>query len=273
MMYVFLALIGLAFGSFVNALVWRLREKDKKRPKFPKKELSILKGRSLCPSCGYHLAWYDLIPVVSWLSLNGKCRYCKKPISVQYPLVELSVGFLSVISYMFWPYTLESTLSYTVFGLWILLMPLLMALVVYDLKWLELPTEIVYAVFGLSVLSTVALALEDKDSSIVLSAVLGSVVLGGLFWLLYQISQGKWIGGGDVRLGFAIGAYLGWVKALLALSLGAYIGTVVVVVAAILGKYHRKMKLPFGPLLIAGWYVAVLWGQAILDWYLQLIGA
>lgn len=276
--YVYVFIFGLLFGSFINAFVWRLYQQEKlrssKKPKnlaAAKREFSILRGRSMCVDCHHTLAWYDLIPVVSWLSLRGACRYCKKPISLQYPVVEVITAILFTLSLYAWPYSLGSIGSYMQFGIWLTLIILWVSLALYDIKWMILPTHIVYTAFaGVSVFVAVTAYLNGITA--ITSALLGSLGLGGLFWLLYQISQGKWIGGGDVRLGFVIGALLGWQKALLGLSLAAYIGTVVILIAVVAGKYRRNMKLPFGPLLLAGMYISFLWGQDIIDWYLRLIG-
>src|SRR4051812_47403609 len=109
LIFIILAL-GLCAGSFVNALVWRIHEQTKstKLKAKDKKNLSIINGRSICPACKHNLAWYDLIPVVSWLVLRGKCRHCAKPISTQYPLVELICGLVFAVSYIFWPVSLDS---------------------------------------------------------------------------------------------------------------------------------------------------------------------
>jgi len=147
------------------------------------------------------------------------------------------------------------------------------SLLVYDLKWLELPTEWVYTA-GIASVVFVGLSLANgQELAVLRDGIIGAFVLGGLFWCLYQVSSGAWIGGGDVRLGFTIGILLGWQKAIFALSVAAYIGTVIVFIAIVLGKYKKRMKLPFGPLLIAGWYISFLWGQDVIDWYLRLIGA
>ncbi len=271
MVYIFITLFGLALGSFVNALVWRLHEQSKKKSRFNNADLSILKGRSMCPQCGHQLHVLDLVPVLSWLSLLGKCRYCKKAISWEYPLFEVIFTFLLVISYNFWPYDPGNNLFFFQFGIWILLLTTMMALAVYDLKWMILPTRLVRLAMALSVLLSATVIADEGDFSVVISSLIGSVALGGLFWLIYQISDGKWIGGGDVRLGFAMGLLLGWQKTLLSLSLAAYIGTLIAITALILGKYSRKMKLPFGPLLIAGWYISFIWGQQAINWYLNLV--
>src|SRR5260221_566501 len=105
MTIVALILLGLTFGSFINALVWRLHKQNEdsaKEQKVP--NLSIATGRSMCPNCYHELAAKDLIPVLSWLSLGGKCRYCRQPISWQYPLVELLTAGLFTVSYIYWPW-------------------------------------------------------------------------------------------------------------------------------------------------------------------------
>jgi leader peptidase (prepilin peptidase)/N-methyltransferase len=225
----------------------------------------------MCPHCYHQLSSKDLVPIVSWITLKGKCRYCKKPISWHYPVVEMFFAGLLSLSYAAWPLSF-TTVGWSLFGLWAILLVILVALSLYDLYWLELPTGLVYGALVFSFIFSVTLAISQKDFSIIQSSLLGSFLLGGLFWLLYQISGGKWIGGGDVRLGFAMGFFLGWQRSLLGLSLAAYIGTIVIIIAVVLGRYRRKMKLPFGPLLIAGWYICFLWGQHIIDWYLRLIG-
>lgn len=291
MIIVLIFVVGLIVGSFLNAFVWRAHEKATLKNRHPErsegskkkdssqklrmteKDLSIVKGRSMCVSCGHTLAWHDLIPVFSWLTLGGKCRYCKKPISWQYPVVELMFATALAASYRFWPFEFTSALDYLLFAIWGFILVYMAALVIYDLKWLELPTEWVYVVDVASLVFVGLSLVNGQELSVLRDSAIGALVIGGLFWGLYQVSKGAWIGGGDVRLGFAIGILLGWQKGVLALSLAAYIGTLVVLATVILGKYTKRMKLPFGPLLIAGWYLSFLWGQTMIDWYLRLIGA
>lgn len=290
MIYVFLVLLGLAFGSFANATAWRLRKQEevramlsdlKKGERGSKKHvelsarlqmLSITKGRSMCPHCHHQLAWNDLLPLISWASLRGRCRYCRAKVSWQYPLTELGLASVLVTSYIAWPLELTSVLSSLAFGVYTLLLIVLAVLFIYDLKWMELPTRAVYFAGALSVVFVLLLATEQKNIDILYSSLIGSLSLGGLFALLYYGSHEKWIGGGDVRLGFVMGIFLGWQKTILAVSIAAYIGTLVIIGALITRKYKRQMKLPFGPLLIAGWLIAFLWGQSAINWYLALIG-
>lgn len=255
----------------MNALVYRLHEKTKKKSRFSKQELSILKGRSMCVHCGHQLHILDLVPVFSWLALRRKCRYCNKPISWQYPLVEVLFAIALLISYIFWPLNSGGWLLYLQFSAWAQLLVVMAALFIYDLKWMILPTTLVRFAMVLSILMIGLQLLDSKENSIILSAFIGSALLGGLFWLIYQISDTKWIGGGDVRLGFAIGLLLGWQKTILCVALAAYLGTVIIAIAFVFRKFSLKMKLPFGPLLIAGWYISFIWGQQIIDWYMRLV--
>lgn len=271
MEYILVFITGLGLGSFVNALVWRLHESNRKKSRFSKEQLSIVAGRSMCTKCGYQLRALDLVPVFSWLVLKGRCRHCKKPISWQYPVVEVlfTVGLL--VSYMFWPLNSVGWLLYLQFSVWASLLVVMAALFIYDLRWMILPTILVRLATVFSVLLTAVYVLQGNNISIISSILIGSVLLGGLFWIIYQISDGKWIGGGDVRLGFAIGLLLGWQKTILCIALAAYIGTIIILVTFLLRKFTLKMKLPFGPLLIAGWYVSFIWGQQIIDWYLSIV--
>ncbi len=265
-----LMLIGLALGSFTNALVWRVHEQSKKK-NAKNKDFSILKGRSMCPSCHHTLSSLDLVPVFSWLLLKGHCRYCKKRISWQYPLVELVGAALFVVSYIFWPYELAGFGALSVFGVWLAIVITAVALAVYDLRWMLLPNRLVYSLAGFGILFTLV-SVHSRDAAVLLSSVLGCIGYGGFFYILYQISGGKWIGGGDVRLGFVLGIILGWQKSILGLTLAAYLGTLVIGILYLMGKYHRKMKLPFGPFLLAAMFLTMLWGQQLIDWYLRISG-
>lgn len=289
-MIILFGLLGLALGSFVNALVWRIYKQAEAQKKLSKKTVkktsaskaaqnkkvsgkySILRGRSMCVECQHQLSAKDLIPIISWLSLRGKCRYCQKSISWQYPVVELVAATLFAAAYYFWPYTLSGFMSYEAFALFLMVITVGLALSVYDIKWMELPTKLVYALGGLGFMLSLSLAIGLGDTSILTSALIGSAGFGGFFYALYAVSNGKWIGGGDVRLGFALGIILGWQRSMLALTAAAYGGTIIIVILYLLGKYHKKMKLPFGPFLILAMYSSALWGQAVINWYLQLSG-
>jgi leader peptidase (prepilin peptidase)/N-methyltransferase len=260
-----LAILGLCLGSFVNALVWRLHEQSK-----GKKGLSITRGRSMCPHCRHELAPADLIPVLSWLSLGGKCRYCRKPISVQYPLVELVTAGLFAASYLWWPQPPRGWQTVN-FGLWLAVLAGLVALTVYDLRWKLLPDRIIYPLSGLAgAMALISVATSDRPFTALLNVIAAVAVGGGLFYALFQLSNGKWIGGGDVKLGWLLGLIVGTpARSLLFIFAASLGGSLVSLPLLAGGKLKRDSVVPFGPFLILGAVVTQLFGADILHWYRQ----
>lgn len=280
MIYLFLIILGLGLGSFINALVWRIRQQidddgePKKLTKKQQKELSVLTGRSMCPHCKAPIKSRDLIPVISWLLLGGKCRGCKKPISWQYPVVEASVAVLFVVSYVFWPSELAYIWQYLVFANWLIAIVGLIALVIYDIRWMLLPNKILYPLAGVSTTLTAVTFIFHRPVADVRLIALSVLIGGGLFWLIFQFSKGKWIGGGDVKLGL----YLGFIVAtpnlaFLTLFFASILGTLVAAPLLLSKKISKETRIPFGPFLVAGAFIAMLWGQAIIDWYISLVSA
>lgn len=266
-----LLFFGLAFGSFINAYVWREHlSEESPRSKF--RSLSVWRGRSVCPNCRHHLAAVDLVPVLSWLWLKGKCRYCKKPISLQYPIVELATTILFMVSYLFWPGSFADTSQIVLFIMWLWVVVSGVALTVYDLKWMLLPNRLIYPLGLFALIFALVENTQEQSFPHIASAAIGSLLFGGFFYAIYQISKGKWIGGGDVRLGFVLGLLLGWQKSLLCLALAAYLGTAVIIGLAATKKYSKHMKLPFGPFLLGAAFITMLWGQQMINWYLRLSG-
>jgi prepilin signal peptidase PulO-like enzyme (type II secretory pathway) len=271
-----LAVVGLALGSFVNALVWRVRQQEieleKKKPNKKRlSELSIGLGRSMCVHCGHQLAAKDLVPLLSWLSLRGKCRYCQKAISPQYPIIEVATALLFVASYIWWPKELSDA-QVILFILWLPILTGLMALLVYDLKWLILPDRIMFplALFA-GTYALVGVLASDRTFTGLLNVSLAVAIGGGLFYLLFQVSAGKWIGGGDVKLGWLLGLIVGTAgKSVLFIFLAALLGTVISVPMLANGRLQKNSVIPFGPFLIMGGIITVLWGSAILQWYQHL---
>jgi prepilin signal peptidase PulO-like enzyme (type II secretory pathway) len=268
-----LILLGLCFGSFVNALVWRLHEqaklaKSKSKNTKESQALSLMRGRSMCVHCHHELAAKDLVPVLSWLSLHGKCRYCHKSIAWQYPLVELLTTLLFAASYLAWPRQLQGA-EWLMFALWLVLVVGFIALIVYDLRWMLLPNRLIFPLFIPALLSVLLRAYIDSGFQPILSAGLGVLVGGGIFYLIFQVSAGKWIGGGDVKLGFLLGLVLGsGPKAFLLLFVASLLGTLCILPLLATKRISHTSRIPFGPFLVAGAVVVELWGQRLLDWYL-----
>ncbi len=260
MIVVILGLLGLVLGSFANAFVWRLHEgKD------------WVKDRSECVHCHHKLSANDLIPVLSWLRLGGKCRYCKKSISWQYPVVELSTAALFVGSYLIWPESFSSA-GMVSFMFWLVFIVGFVVLAVYDLRWMELPDKVVYVLTGLAVVQALVLSAIERDSQDLLGALGGFAVVGGLFYVLFQISSGKWIGGGDVKLGFALGILAGGIPAgLLLLFTASFGGLLLSLPLLAIGRVKRTSHIPFGPFLLAAAVIVQLFGTSIIHWYQHLI--
>jgi leader peptidase (prepilin peptidase) / N-methyltransferase len=274
-----LAVLGLVFGSFVNALTWRLHEqdelrqaKDGKAQKAELRKLSILHGRSMCPACRHELAAEDLVPVASWLWLRGKCRYCHKPISWQYPAVELATAVLFAGSYLAWPLDLHG-LGLFQFCCWLVVLVGFVALTVLDLKWYWLPNKIIYPLIVLAVLELlVAVAFFGGGWPAVSSGVWGVLIASGIFFVLYRISK-DWIGDGDVRLGVVLGLVVGGpLRGCLLLFVASALGTLVSLPLLATGKAKRGTLIPFGPFLIAAAVIIELFGSHFVDWLNRFAG-
>lgn len=285
--YLGLIFFGLCFGSFAGAMMWRLRayqiRNDKKAgEKFSQDEYdklnkltksSFIKSRSRCLHCSYELKWYDLIPLVSWLSLGGKCRRCRRKIGTLEPIIELGVAAFFVASYAFWPNSLAGGLEATRFIIWLIAGVGLAILFAYDAKWFLLPDTVSYIVIGVGAINSalVVLSANNKTSSL-FSVLVATLILSGLYWVLYMLSNGKWIGFGDVKLGLGLALLLAdWKLAFLALFSANLIGCLIVIPAMLAGKLKRSSYVPFGPLLIIGFVIAGLFGQYLLNIYFSIM--
>lgn len=255
-----LLLFGLCFGSFANAADWRLKVRK-----------DIVRDRSECVHCHHKLSGLDLIPVLSWVYLRGKCRYCKKPISPQYPLVELAVAAYFVGSYLAWPVPLSGGYEWFQFGLWLVYGVMGAILFVYDLKWQLLPDRLVKPLIALGSIQFVVRAIHEQWSfeRFFGELILALAAIAGLYWVLHVVSKGAWVGFGDVKLGIFMGLALGWQNALLALFLANLIGVVVILPGLALGKLTRKSKVPFGPFLLVGFVLAGLFGDSLIRLYFE----
>lgn len=266
-----LFLLGLCAGSFVNALVWRVREQEKDKKT---SGLSILSGRSICPNCRHVLAARDLIPILSWLTLRGRCRYCQAPISAQYPVIELAAGLVFVFSYIFWPGSFSTSWGIVLFASWLITSVGLLALLVYDARWMMLPNRILYPTAAVAVVGRAfyIVGFEPDKADALVQWGLAVAVASGIFWLLFVISQGRWIGFGDVRLGLITGTVLATpALGFLMIFTASVLGTLFVLPALVRRRQKISSKVPFGPFLIAATFLVLLFGQPLVDWYKDLI--
>lgn len=244
-------LFGLIIGSFLNVCIYRL----------PREE-SIVWPASHCPRCGTSIRVWENIPLVSFLFLKGRCRYCSEKISWRYPLIELSnaVGYLFIV--LIFGYTLSA-------AIYALLYSTLLVVTFIDFDYQIIPDEITLPgmVVGLIAASTVL-------PPGFVSALAGLLVGGGLFYLAAVLS--RWIlrrdgmGGGDIKLIAMIGAFLGWRGMLLTIFLGALSGTVVGLFQILFLGQKRENPIPFGPFLALGACVSALFELEILRWYFSL---
>lgn len=278
MIWIVLTVLGLSAGSFVNALVWRLRQAElveQKSLHLKSKVPNVFQGRSMCPKCRHQLAWYDLIPVFSWLSLHGRCRYCAQPISKQYPLTELAAAAIFVISYAYWPDGIYGAGDWLLLITWLAASVGLLALFVYDLYWMILPSKIIYWTLLIAISGRLIYLLSFEINIIRALAVWGLSILitSGLFWLIFMASSGKWIGYGDVRLGLITGTILADpLLSILMIFTASLLGSLVAVPLMLAGRKRLTSRLPFGPFLIIATALVLLFGQSPIEQYKNLLG-
>lgn len=260
MVIAFLILFGLVFGSFVNALIYRVHDHSMGG------KLSVMKGRSVCSNCRHQLAVKDLIPVFSWIWLRGKCRYCHKPIKDS-PLVELALPLLFVASYVYWPNPIEG-FAWLSFVLWLSFLVVGMALAVYDLRWFILPNKLVLTAILISIGYVLSVYFRNGYNwEALLSSLLASMLLLLIFYGLFIISKGDWMGGGDVKLVVALGLIAsGPLLAMVLLFVASLIGTLVSLPLVAKNGGGIKLKIPFGPFLLMATFITFFWGQKLLDW-------
>lgn len=241
---VFFGLYGIIIGSFVNVLILRI----------PIKESVTLK-RSHCMDCGHTLAWYDLFPLFSYVFLGGKCRYCKTHISVQYPIVEAANGILYAILYLVNGISIQTIL-------YCLCTSALLSLSVIDWRTKEIPFG--FNIFIL-VLGLIRLFTDLGNWS---QYVIGLFAVSGFLSLVLIITKGRGIGGGDIKLMAATGLLLGWQLNIIAFLVGCILGSVIHLTIMAVKKADRVLA--FGPYLSMGVFIAMIWGEQLVSWYLSM---
>jgi leader peptidase (prepilin peptidase)/N-methyltransferase len=244
--------LGALIGSFLNVCIFRL----------PRGESIVWPG-SHCPSCARSIDFYDNIPLLSYLWLGGRCRACRAPISIRYPLVEATnaLGYLAIL-FTFGP-------SWTA-ALYALLFSALVVVAGTDLTHKMIPNVI--TIPGMVVGFLGAMTVLPVG---VINSVLGFTLGGGILWLLAWLSPylfGKeGMGGGDIKLLSMIGAFLGWKPALLTIMIGSLTGSVIGISMIALGIIKRDDYIPFGPFLVLGALLSMFFAQPLLDWYQGLL--
>lgn len=248
----FVFFLGASLGSFLA--VWAERGSLRK----------AARGRSHCGNCTLTLKGHHLIPVLSWLGLRGRCGHCKRRLPFTYLLFEAGLGFALVLlwghHFGFGLDVLQATpLAWSLF-LRSLFFTLVFALLfAYDLFHQLLPDRITIPAIIIALVWNIALGLDARDLA------LGALAVGGFFALQFLISRGRWIGGGDVRMGILLGALLGLVGGVEALFIAYILGAAVAIVMLLSGAATRKTMIPFGTFLALAGYSVLLWGEEILS--------
>ncbi len=248
-LYIVSIVFGLSFGSFLNAWIWRTS--------FGR---SIWKGRSVCATCKTVLRVTDTIPILSYIALKGKSFCCKTHISWQYPIVEASMAILFAVSV----YMHQGDIVLIVKDASILFF--LTFVFVYDLRYGEIWDK-------MTTIPAVLLFFIQGQLGILAWSNMGMGVLvgAGFFLVQFIISKGKWIGGGDIRMGVLMGVVLGWQRTILALLISYILGAVVGVYLLARKKISKKASIPFGTFLAVGSAIALFWGYDMIKWYLSLV--
>lgn len=282
--YVFTAVVflfSLCVGSFLNVVVYRLplmmehswKEEyqeyfspelasNEQQPKKPVFNLAV--PRSACPHCQHQLSALDNIPLVSYLLLKGKCRYCKAPVSLRYPLLELGTAVVSAV--VAWQMGATATGFLYLAVTWALL-----ALTFIDIDKMLLPDQITLPMLWLVLVAAVAGYSKTDAAGAITGAALGYLALWAVYWLFKLLTGKEGMGYGDFKLLAVFGALLGWQQLPLIILLSSLVGAVVgSIYLAVQGK-DKNNAIPFGPYIAAAGWIAMLWGEQITTAYLLLI--
>ncbi len=259
-MSLFVFIVGTIVGSFVNVVIERtVRGED------------WVRGRSRCDHCHKQIPWYDNIPLLSYILLGRRCRFCKKRISVQHPVVEFVVGCLFLWWYGMGSFFFQLTqkpLQFVQPVFWLIVGILLLVILISDFLYMLMPTNALVGLAGLALAYrgylTMMGAMQGEDLGLALLSGLGAALF---LWLLALVTRGKGMGMGDVWLALSIGWLLGWprtiVGILFAFCSGALVGTILLITK----KRKMKQQIPFGPFLVLGTFTALVWGNRIVEWY------
>lgn len=239
-------------GSFLNVCIYRLP-----------RSISLIRPRSMCPGCKAKIAFYDNVPVASYLWLRGRCRHCGTAISLRYPLIELVSGLFAVAVFIRYGLSWEGIFLYA-------LVAALLVITFIDIDHKIIPDVITYPGIVVGFLTSLVLGrITYKES-------LFGIILGGGVLLLialgyYLLTKREGMGGGDIKLLAMIGAFLGWKGVIFTVFVGSAIGTVVGIALALRTEGGRKLAIPFGPFLSLGALLFLFFGPQIIGWYVQIL--
>ncbi|MDP2758832.1 MAG: A24 family peptidase [Sideroxyarcus sp.] len=267
-------ILGLLVGSFLNVVIYRLPKMMERgwqaqcaelngQPLVDQEPFNLVLPRSACPHCQHPIGALENIPLLSYLFLRGKCAGCSAPISLRYPVVEAVSGVLS--AYAAWHFGFGVTGIAALFFIWALI-----ALTFIDFDTQLLPDSITLPLLWLGLLLNLNGAFTSLGNAVI-GAVAGYLVLWSVYWLFKLVTGKEGMGYGDFKLLAAIGAWLGWTLLPLVILLSSLVGAVVGIALIVLAKRGRNIPIPFGPYLAGGGLIALFWGQALTQSYLQLL--
>ena len=255
-------ILGLAIGSFLNVVVYRLRVAE-----------TLVSGRSHCPHCQTTIAWYDNIPVISFILLKFRCRNCQEKISWQYPIVEIMTALLFVLvgNYFFQETDLFSWITT---GYYLAILSCLVVILVYDFLYMEIPGIVLWsAIFGAIVFTLfidggreMVNGMQVADF-LTYSGMLAGTVAFAFFFSMVAVSKEQWMGMGDAYLVILLGFIVGWPNILLALMLAFSLGALTGIALILAKKKKMGSQLPFAPFLVLGTIITLFWYAPIVKWY------
>ncbi len=246
--YFIVFVLGLITGSFLNVVIYRI----------PKNQSIIINPPSHCPVCKTKLKWYDLIPVLSYILLKGKCRYCKSKISIQYPLVELATGLIFILFFQKFDWSF-------LFIKWVIFSGLLIVTGAIDLIEGVVPDIIVIPGLITGIIFSVF-----YGKSIFLESIYGLLFMAAFFLTIILLTKGG-MGWGDLTFGAMIGSFLGFKFSLITLILSFIIGSIAGLTLIIVRKRKRKDTIPFGPFLSIAAFITSIYGFEILKMYFKFL--
>jgi prepilin signal peptidase PulO-like enzyme (type II secretory pathway) len=259
-------------------------ELQEKMPAGPgRKAVSFLRGKSFCPHCEHTLSWRDLFPVLSFLFLKGKCRYCKKRISVQYPLVELMTGllfllifnhsterFALMLGFSDYSQIIASVFNFINLALLFYISSVLIIIFIYDLKHYIIPDKVLLPAIAITVVYDFFVPCSMFHVPCLINYFLAAIIASTFFLIIFLISKGRAMGFGDVKIAVLMGLLLGLPNVLVALFLAFFFGAIIGIILMVFKKKRLKSEIPFGPFLITGTFIALLWGNQLVNWYLRM---
>ncbi len=245
-LYVYAFIIGMVIASFINVVIYRVPN-----------QISVAKGRSFCPNCHHTLNFLDLFPLISWILLRGKCRYCGCSISKRYPLIEMVGGYLAVLCFYRFDLTWMTIISFAI-------SMILLAITMIDFDTMTIPNGLTISLM----IPTIMVFILQPEYSLI-NRIIGmlSISLGMILFILLVPGS---FGGGDVKLMFVAGFMLGWQNTLLATFIGILIAGVYAIYLLSTKKNKRSDHIAFGPYLSIGIFISLLYGSQMIDAYLSL---